>query len=355
MKTLQRLKWILAGVLASASTAALLAQVPGGPAQLDPNQQRRLSNQAAQTAGREVQGDVAELYRGETSDTGPQFVIPIRTRKILFEAQADAQFYRTDNFFFDDATAPILPPFEATVLVSTVQAALAPTPYPMWGGRFAPRVGVRQQFYNFGLEAKAAPVAPGVPFTLGDFDFYAQTAFVEGAYRFNDHWTAEVGADYTRLVYWNGGARFGGPDEFYADWTPRIGLQWNQSLCPRAALTVGYEGIYHFVNQNSNYVFFPMNSNERVDNIGFVSLTTAICSRVVAQPYYRFKYAHFTDVLGGRDDYLHSFGLGLYAFITRQVTVRAFISYEIRDSSNAAISDYNKLDFGGGANVTVRF
>ena len=48
-------------------------------------------------------------------------------------------------------------------------------------------------------------------------------------------------------------------------------------------------------------------------------------------------------------------GYDEYAFITRQVTVRAFVSYEIRDSSNAAISDYNKLDFGGGANLTVRF
>ncbi|HEY6167803.1 MAG TPA: hypothetical protein VI454_07165, partial [Verrucomicrobiae bacterium] len=153
----------------------------------------------------------------------------------------------------------------------------------------------------------------------------------------------------------NGGAAFGGPDQFYADWTPRLGLQWNHSLCPRANIAVGYEGIYHFVDQDANYIFFPMNSNDRVDNILFVNLTTAICGRFVAQPFYRFKYTRFTDVVGGREDYVHSFGVGLYAFITRQFSVRAFINYERRDSSSGFISDYEKLDFGGGANVTVRF
>ena len=74
----------------------------------------------------------------------------------------------------------------------------------------------------------------------------------------------------------------------------------------------------------------------------------------MVQPFYRFKYTHFTSGRD-RDDYLNSFGVAVHCFFTPQVSLRAFVSYDIKDSSNSATPDYDKLDTGGGVNLTVRF
>jgi hypothetical protein len=334
MKTHRVLAWLFTGFTAVGS-ATLFAQVPGGSPQLDPAQQQRQANQAAQVAG----GGEPELYPGEGADTGPQMVIHLKPRPTHFETQADIQFFHTDNFFFADVNAPIKA--STTVLASTVQFALAPTAYPLGSGTFSPRAGFRHQFYNFSVESKGQPV------DYSALDFHAQTAFLEGSYRFDEHWTAEAGADYTRLFY------FDTHDTFYAAWSPHWGVQCAFSLCPKAAAAMGYQGLYHFVD-NDNAVF-PMNSTNRLDNILFANLSVAVCRYFVAQPYYRFKHTHFMDVFGGREDYLHSLGLGLYAFLTQRLSVRAFLNYDLRNSSNRYISDYRKLDLGGGANFTVRF
>ena len=77
-------------------------------------------------------------------------------------------------------------------------------------------------------------------------------------------------------------------------------------------------------------------------------------TKLIAQPYYRFKYAHFTGDLT-RDDYLHSVGVALQYFFTPQFSARAFVDYALKESSNRAVPDYRKLDAGAGLNVSFRF
>jgi len=65
----------------------------------------------------------------ETSDVGPQTVLKTKPRHHLFEAMADVQYMYTDNMFLTENHHQ-----KADLLVSTVEFALAPTPYDFAGG-----------------------------------------------------------------------------------------------------------------------------------------------------------------------------------------------------------------------------
>src|SRR3989442_1789117 len=135
------------------------AQVPGASRQVDAVQQRR---QLEQTARSYETGESApELYAGENADVGPQSILKFKPRKTWFEAMADAQYFHTDNMFLNQHDK-----IGADVLVSTAQFALAPTPYELGGGRFAPRFGYRHEWFNFGLASDERVLA---------YDFQGQT------------------------------------------------------------------------------------------------------------------------------------------------------------------------------------
>ena len=72
------------------------------------------------------------------------------------------------------------------------------------------------------------------------------------------------------------------------------------------------------------------------------------------QPYYRLLLTRYGSQ-SARFDYLHSFGLSAYLPLCANASLRAFVSYEIKDSDAPAIPDYRKLDAGGGLNLSVRF
>src|ERR1700722_7930543 len=106
--------------------------------QVNTDQQRRDLDQAPQL--RYDQGTPApELYPGEADDVGPQSVLSLKPRRTLFEGSADSQYYYTDNAFLDHSTR-----VTSGMLVSTVQFALAPTPYQLGEGQYAPRIGFRE-------------------------------------------------------------------------------------------------------------------------------------------------------------------------------------------------------------------
>src|ERR1043166_1867342 len=129
--------WLTVGVGESA------AQVPGAIQQVDSLQQRRQIEQASR--GYESAESAPELYPGESSDVGPQSIVKLKARKTHFEALADVQYFHTDNMFLTRHDQQ-----EADVLVSTVQFALAPTAYDLGGSKFAPRIGYRHEWFNFG-------------------------------------------------------------------------------------------------------------------------------------------------------------------------------------------------------------
>ena len=327
---------IIAGVAVTLVSAR--AQVPGALQQVDSDQQRRQAEQAAKTAYHA--GDkVAEAYAGESSDTGEQVVILRRARPTYLEASADVQYLRTDNMFLSEHNRQ-----DADELISTVQLALAPAPYDLAGGKFAPRVGYRHQWFDFGLWGAKID---GIGTKLNTYDFNAQTAFVDMSWT-RAGWTFDAGFDFTRLLTTTA------YNEFYREYVPHWGVQKNFPLTATAAVSVGYEGDYRFSDLNNTGLPVASDYNDRTDHGIFASYTQTFGKHAMLQPFYRFKYTCFTaDV--HRDDCLNSLGVAFYWFFTPQISARAFASYDLRQSSATGISDYEKLDTGVGLNLTFRF
>ena len=315
----------------------LAAQVPGALDQVDSTQQRRNAGRSAHSVLSD--GDsVPELFPGESSDVGPQSVLKMIPRKTWFEALADVQYFYTDNMFLTEHNKE-----EAGVLVSTAQFALAPTPYDLGPGKFSPRIGYRHQWYDFGLDGARFD---GTFFHQRDFDFNVQTVFTDMQWSCHDNWILAAGFDYTRLMstpeY----------DEFYKEYVPRWSLERLVPLDDKTVISLGYEGDYRFSDAD---VFFNTDFNDRTDHSFFALCTRSLCRYAVLQPYYRFKYTHFTANID-REDYLHSFGIALYCFFTPRISLRGFVSYDIKDSDGRQQGeDYRRLDAGGGVNLTIRF
>jgi hypothetical protein len=208
-------------------TLGLGSALSRGQALLEQSDWERKATRIAQEAAGLESGTAPELFSGESSDLGPQSILNVRARH-YFEFVADSQIYHTDNFFLTDGGE-----VGATALVNTLQAAIAPSAYALGPGEFEPRLGFRQQWYNFGLIGNDG----GAGFQYDMFDFYAQTAFVSGRYRFGDGWIAEVGLDAGRLVDDDG--------ERYKEWVPRWGLQKRFEFGPASQVFLGYDGRFH--------------------------------------------------------------------------------------------------------------
>lgn len=323
------------GLAGAMTLPTVRAQTPGAAHQVESVQQRRAADESVQKF---KEGEsVPEIAPGENSDVGPQSVVVVKPRKKWFEATADVQYFYTDNMFLTDGNEQ-----SADVLVSTAEVALAPEAYPLAGGQLAPRVGYRHQWFDFGLwGAKFGSSS----FDLNNFDFNAQTPFVNLRWSRED-WIVDAGFDYTRLLTTSD------YDEFYHESVPHWGVQRLFTLCPKSVLAVGYEGDYRFTAAST---FSNQDFNDRTDHGLFVAATYSLCAHAVVQPYYRFKYTHFT-ASQNRDDYLNSFGIGLYCFFTRQISARVFFAYELLSSDgSSAGADYGRLDTGGGVNFNIRF
>ena len=322
------------------------AQTPGAIRQVDSVQQRRQIEQTARSY--EESGSAPELYPGESSDIGPQSILKLKPRKTCVEAMADAQYFYTDNMFLNEQGRQ-----DSDVLVSTAQIALAPTPYDVGGGSLAPRLGYRHQWYDFGLASNTrltvydfqAHLFRGA--RLNEFDFNAQTIFTDGRWK-RENWTIEAGFDFTRLM---DTANY---DQFYREFVPRWGVQRLFPLNGTKAFSVGYEGDYRSADTDLPPPSFNQDFNSRTDHSLFIVYTHALSKHAVVQPSYRFKYTRFTAG-ENRDDYLNSFGLALYCFFTRQISARAFVGYDIMNTSGNSVPAYNRLDAGGGANLSIRF
>ncbi|HEY2328693.1 MAG TPA: hypothetical protein VGI63_02635 [Verrucomicrobiae bacterium] len=293
---------------------------------------------------------VPEFYDGETSDIGPQSVLQAQHRRTYLEAFADEQFFYTDNVLLADHGRQ-----KASVLISTVQAALAPTPYEFSGGLLAPRVGYQQQWFSYGLaDSDTVLVYPSFKKVgIGTFDFNTGTVFSDVAWRWQN-WTFTAGGDYRRLL------DSGDYSEFYREIVPRWAVRRDFQLCPDVALTIGYEGDYRFTKSTPPFFAntntpsqYPDTFNDRTDHSLSLIGNWQLCRHAILQPFYRLQYSHYTRI--HRDDWLDSFGLTLYCPITQQISLRTFVGYDILTTDGFYAQNYSKLDAGGGLNLTIRF
>ncbi|MGO8766541.1 MAG: hypothetical protein ACLQSR_15560, partial [Limisphaerales bacterium] len=291
--------------------------------------------------------NVPALYESEESDLGPQSVVQVKPRRTWVEAYGDEQYFYTDNMFLAGHNKQ-----GADVLVSTVQAALAPTLFEVLGGQLAPRLGYQQQWFNYDLARSDTALVynfnTGAPQTIGldSFDFNVSTVFGDVTWQWQN-WLFIAGADFRRLL------DSGTYDEFYREYVPRWSISREFPLTPTTGITVGYDGDYRVTGTHNPPTGYGENYNDRTDQSLFIVGNWQLCRYAVLQPFYRFEYSHYTRV--HRDDFLHSFGLTAYCPVTKNVAVRAFVGYDDLNTDGLFAQDYEKLDAGGGINLLVRF
>lgn len=340
------LKFSLTAALVLASTLVLQAQTPGASQQVDSFQQRQQVEHAANMMI--VSNAAPEFYPGETDDVGAQSIVQYKGHRQWIQASADEQYFYSDNIFLAGNGKQ-----SADVLVSTLNIALAPTPFAFVGGTLAPRLGYQQQWFNFGLlgdeTVTVYDFAHGgttTPQNINKFDFNAATVFSDATWTLGD-WSFSAGLDSRWLLdsdtY----------NEFYRELVPRWSAGYTLELCERTAIYIGYEGDFRFTQTPNPPTDYNLRFNNRTDQAAVIIGNWQLCRHAILQPYYRFQYSSYTEI--NRTDLLHSFGLALYCPFTRQIALRAFVGYDNMHTDGFFVQSYEKLDAGGGLNLTIRF
>jgi hypothetical protein len=277
---------------------------------------------------------IPSLYKDEIEDVGPQFVLKTKPKPEWLEASLDVQMAGTSNVYLTEKGH-----IRSSVMVSSAQLAIAPKPWELGSGKVAFRTGYRHQKFSYATGSQKQP-------DLNDLDFDVSTFFTQGRYYFNDSWAATVGVDHNRLL----NAASGQYDEFYSEVVPSVGVDGQYKVNDKSALTVSVSGAWHLTRTDPP----TPRVNDRVDEAIVLAYIRQISPKLVVQPYYRVQ---FTEYLRnkGRKETLQSLGMSVSYTINNWASVRAFASYEARDSSSYIVQDYRKFDNGVGASFLIRF
>lgn len=286
---------------------------------------------------------VPSLYQGESSDVGQQFVVKAQKAKPKqewLEAAFDIQFGTTTNALLSDSATR-----DSTLMISTAQIAVAPTPWEVSGGQLAVKAGYRHQKFNYGKLA-------GNERSLNDLDFDVSTIFAQGRYLFNEHWVASAGVDYNRLL---SAARSFPTDpgmytEFYTEVVPSIGLARNFKIDEKSMFTASVTGNWHVTqidDPNTDH-------NDRIDEVLMASYVRELAPNLVVQPFYSASFTQFTRV-HSRKDIVQTVGVTVAYAINKWASVRASANWEGRESTGSTSNNYEKLDTGLGVSFLARF
>ncbi len=283
-----------------------------------------------------------ELFPGESTDVGPQSILKLKPRRKHWEFSTDSQFMFTSNALLTESPVART---ETTLLVNSIQFALAPDPYLVCDRAFAPRIGFRHQWFNYGLEDSGNPVS--------NFDFDAQTAFIDGRYAIAENWLVYAGIDYVRLLGHQPGVE--DYNEFYKELAPRWGVERFFPLGERKLIRLAYQGQYHITSVDPVPPLLPSARNDRINQSLLASYTHVFNAHCIAQPFYRFQHLGYTNTGADRNDFIQSIGASVAWNFNAHVSLRVFSTYDIKESDNAAIPDYRKFDVGGGLSLNCRF
>lgn len=277
-----------------------------------------------------------ELYPGELEDVGPQFLLtrpqgPAEHR--WFDGFVDWQFFYTNNALLTEKDHR-----DTGVMVITAQAALNFPAVNVLGGQLSAKAGYRQQWWLYSLDKSSSG--------LNNFDFSVGTLFVSARHSWEEKWVASLGLDYNRYL-----SRDDDSSEFYVELAPSWALERNFELDEKTLFTLGYYGSYHWTQTDPSPV---AHINDRLDTGLGATLTRELLPGLIGQAYYRFQWSHYTEN-SDRNDAYHSLGLALVYNFNEWASVRGFVGYENRNSTDDTVADYNKLDGGVGVTFSARF
>lgn len=330
----------LLGLSACLLAAGVSAQTNPAASQVDLQRQRQeLEDTIRQARERnQTSTEIApELFAGEFEDVGPQEVLRQKRRKRWVDLRLDSQFFYTSNSGLAEQAD------DTTLFVNTVTLSLGPEMVDVAGGELRPRFGYRHQFFNYGI--LGSKPAPGV------VDFDAQTVFGYLRYDTHQNWQLLAGIDYTRLV--DHAPNYASYKEFYREWVPRYAVSKYIHFSETRFLGLSYQGAVHLTESPRDIV--DIHSQDRIDQVLLVGYTHGINSRWTVQPFYRLLYSRFTRGFD-RDDFVQTLGGFAFYNLTDWLNVRAFFTYDWRESDHATVvPDYRKYDVGLALHAAWKF
>lgn len=275
-----------------------------------------------------------ELYPAESTDVGPQRILRLNPRPDYFDVFFDSQLFYSDNANYAEGSARI----HSSVAVNTVQAAFTPPDFQLGPGRFAPAVGYISQWYNYGNSQ------------ISTLDFNAQTAFVSGRYTYNN-WQFGLGGNYTRLLNQSD------YEQTYDEFLPALTAQRLFPVGENLLFVVGNQVDYHFTSVPAT-PGTTTEINNRFDDAVSLAMSWQLTRQIILQPYYRFQYSNYrynTLQNSDRNDYLNSFGITLAGYVNQNVSVRAFLNYNIKRSDDPYTPAYQEFNAGVGGTLNFNF
>jgi hypothetical protein len=278
-----------------------------------------------------------ELYPGEMEDVGPQFLVArerqAAAERRLFEGFADTQLFYTSNALLTEKGNQ-----DTSVMVFTLQAAFNLPQFELAGGTVSPRVGYRHQWWLYSLDDTSNQ--------LNNFDFAVGSLFIGVQHNWGDRWIATAALDYNRFLSADNDWA-----EFYVELVPNWSLEHIIPIGESAQITLGYYGAYHFTQTDPQPV---RHINDRLDNALGFTYTRELLPSFFLQTSYRWQWSHYTEN-SDRNDIYHNAGLALIYVFNDWASIRAFVNYENRNSTDDTVADYNKWDSGGGLTFSARF
>jgi hypothetical protein len=312
-------------------------------------------------------GGVSELYPGEAEDFGVQRLTTEKKYRKWMKASLDWQFGYTDNYLFQSSSIVVANAgvqagkIDTTVMISTLDVALAPDTFDYWSGKMSPKIGYRHQWWNYGqLIDKTSD--------FNNFDFETQTFYGELPYGFLETWSVFIGADFTRLVTREGTTN-DDYNEFYKQVGPKWGINKLFKLNDYNFISLGMDQQYLFteVDEVSG---LSNNLNDRFNHTVTAAYTWTPLDRLYLTPYYRFTATYYPDfeVTNGtagehedRTDYLNSVGAIVAYQFNEYLSARVYISHDWKDTTyfrsgdTTTVQDYEKFDGGLGGTFSIAF
>lgn len=322
-------KIFLLSVLSLFAATALLAQ----PASVQQFQNTKLNEMPAFAPLAEGT-NAPELYTGENKDVGPQEILRLIPRHRWFSLLADSQFFWTDNANF----APNGQRIGSGVFLNSVSGALTPPDWKLGEGKLSTSLGVASQWYNYANDR------------MQRLDFNAESVFLDARYT-RGPWLLGASLAGNRL------ANQFDYRETYREFLPAVTVQRVFPVTRQLFAVAGNTVDYHFTQQPQTFGTYAY-INNRLDDITSVSLVWMVTKKFAVQPSYRFMFTNYklnTLRNGGRNDYLHTYGITLLYAFNEHFSARAFFNYSSKTTDDRFAAAYEEFNGGLGGSVSFRF
>jgi hypothetical protein len=284
---------------------------------------------------------VAELYAGETADTGPQYLLrPVAPKEKRWMAWTRADFSWTDNATFSatNPRASNIASWQGGLDVRLLSREAA-------GGRLTVAAGGRGQIFRYGFLGGSNKVIDFLQVDRNNFDLLGTGARATWQ---REGWLATSAVQASLLRNRSAGRTF------YRElaWDAGLYRQWRTA--GGSTLLAGGEVIRHWT-WTDTYGLLPSGWNDRLEAALSAVWSQPVRTGLIWRSTLRLQGADYTHAGRHRRDGTGIAGTELAWSLREHLELRLYLAHERRNSNEAGVADYQRWEAGSGAAVQWEF